>query len=264
MKRFPWILTVLTAAALMALLCLGVWQVQRLKWKEGLIDAAEAAAARPPAPLADVMADVAAGGDVEFRKAIIVCPGLATAPYVELQTIHDGEAGVRLISACRPPEGDEILLVDRGFVAEAVSARPRVLASTLPTVFVGELRRTPAPPAMAPAPANGRFYARDNAAMAQGLGVTGAVSPLTVFATTQIDPDWAALRPSAPPAAFSNNHLGYALTWFGLAIVLMGFYAALLRRRLRPQAASHRVRDDRESPQAVSRRARDDRERTDS
>ena len=38
--------------------------------------------------------------------------------------------------------------------------------------------------------------------------------------------------PSAPPAAFSNNHLGYALTWFGLALALVGFYIVLLRRKL--------------------------------
>ncbi|HAJ02034.1 MAG TPA: Surfeit locus 1 family protein, partial [Brevundimonas sp.] len=45
-------------------------------------------------------------------------------------------------------------------------------------------------------------------------------------------PGWEALQPSAPPAAFSNNHLGYALTWFGLALALAGFYIALLRRKL--------------------------------
>ena len=38
--------------------------------------------------------------------------------------------------------------------------------------------------------------------------------------------------PSAPPAAFTNNHLGYALTWFGLAVALIAFYGALLRRRM--------------------------------
>ena len=98
MKRFPWILTVLTAVAIVLLVGLGVWQVERLKWKEGLIAAADAAAAKPPAPLDQVLAE----GDLEFRKALIVCPGLASAPFVELQSIHDGEAGVRLISACRP------------------------------------------------------------------------------------------------------------------------------------------------------------------
>ena len=35
MKRFPWILTVLTVLGLILLIGLGVWQVERLKWKEG-------------------------------------------------------------------------------------------------------------------------------------------------------------------------------------------------------------------------------------
>lgn len=259
MKRFPWVLTAFVVPALALLIGLGVWQVRRLHWKEGLIAAADAAAARPPAPLDQVLGD----GPLEFRKAIIVCPGLATAPYVELQSIHDGEAGVRLISACRPAGRDFVLLVDRGFVSDAVSARPRVLASTLPLVLVGEFRETPRPGALSPPSSNGRFYARDNASMARALDVAGPVRPETVFATTPVNPEFAALRPSAPPAAFSNNHFGYALTWFGLAIALVGFYAALLRRRFVPQAAALRARGDRAPPQAAERRARGDRERKD-
>ena len=45
--RFPWGLTIVCALAF-ALLCgLGVWQVRRMQWKNGLIDQAEAAAALP-------------------------------------------------------------------------------------------------------------------------------------------------------------------------------------------------------------------------
>lgn len=227
MKRFPWILTGLTAVAIVLLIGLGVWQVERLKWKEGLIAAADAAAAMPPAPLEQVLAE----GDLEFRKALIVCPGLASAPYVELQSIHDGQAGVRLISACRPVGQDFTLLIDRGFVGDEVSARPHVIETTLPLVMVGEFRTFDKPGAMSPAPRDGRFYARDTQAMARALNVTGPVRPEVVFAITAVNPEFAALRPSAPPAAFSNNHFGYALTWFGLAIALAGFYVALLRRR---------------------------------
>ena len=48
MKRFPWILTVLTVLGLILLIGLGVWQVERLKWKEGLIAAADVRINRAP------------------------------------------------------------------------------------------------------------------------------------------------------------------------------------------------------------------------
>ena len=233
MRRFPWILTLLTVAALVLLIGLGVWQVERLKWKEGLIAASEAAAAKPPAPLDQVLGPNQDERDLEFRKALIVCPGLASAPYVELQSIHEGEAGVRLISACKPAGAAFSLLIDRGFIADGVSARPRVIETSLPLVLIGEFRRFDPPSRLTPAPANGRFYGRDTAAMAEALKVQGPVRPEAVFAISPTNPELAALRPSAPPAAFSNNHFGYALTWFGLAIALAGFYVALLRRRLK-------------------------------
>ena len=97
-RGFPWILTVLSAALLAVLIGLGVWQVQRMAWKHGLIDQAEAAVAMAPVPASEVLTQP--GG--EFRRVILDCPGLNAAPYVELQSIHDGDAGVRLISPCRP------------------------------------------------------------------------------------------------------------------------------------------------------------------
>ncbi|MFN3353524.1 MAG: SURF1 family protein [Brevundimonas sp.] len=229
MRRFPWILTVLTFAALALLIALGTWQVRRLAWKEGLIAAAEAAAGAPPAPLTQVLA----GPAPEFRRVTADCPGLASAPYVELQSIDEGRAGSRLVSLCvfdpsRPP-----ILVDRGFVADTISARPPVQVSATPVRVEGVLREPGRPSALTPAPVEGRFYGRDAEAMARALGHEGPVQSLTLFATGSTNPDWAALEPSAPPAAFSNNHLGYAITWFGLAVVLAGFYIALLRRRLK-------------------------------
>ncbi|GAA0649748.1 SURF1 family protein [Brevundimonas lenta] len=236
--RFPWGLTIVSALALALLISLGVWQVQRLHWKTGLIAEAEAAAAHPPVALAALRAE---RGVPEFRKVALVCPGLATAPFVELQSIHDGQAGVRLISACRPAGSGETLLLDRGFVADIISARPPAAASEAPVRIVAEVRQTPAAGPMAAAPNGSHFYARDNNAMAKVLGVAGSVAPETFFAVTSSNPEWQALTPSAPPAAFSNNHLGYALTWFGLALALAGFYIALLRRKLslkQPRSAS--------------------------
>jgi surfeit locus 1 family protein len=234
-SRFPWGLTIVCALAVVLLCGLGTWQVQRMQWKNGLIAQAEAAAALPPAPLASVMAL----HDPAFRKVAVDCPGLATAAWVELQTIHDGEPGVRLISACRPEGFPAVFLVDRGFVPETVSARPPVSPSTAPLRLTAEVRETPPPGAMALPVDHGRFFARDMAGMARALGVADP-DPNTLFALTSTNPDWAALQPSAPPAAFSNNHLGYALTWFGLALAVIGFYIALLRRPAlkQPRSAS--------------------------
>lgn len=224
--RFPWGLTIVCAVAF-ALLCgLGAWQVQRMQWKNGLIADAEAAEAMPAS---DILVAIRHG---EFARVAMECPGLATAPYVELQTIHDGESGVRLISACRPADFDFAILVDRGFVSETISTRPPVTASAVPVRVEGQLRQPASPGPMALPPEGRRFFARDHMAMAEALGVKPDVMALMVYATTSSNPEWLALKPSAPPAAFTNNHLGYALTWFGLALALAGFYIVLLRRKL--------------------------------
>ena len=234
--RFPWALTIASVLVFAVLITLGVWQVQRLQWKQGLIDRAERAATAPPGSPAAVL-----GADApEFGKVALICPGLAAAPFVELQTIHEGQAGVRLISACRHPGYDQTLLVDRGFVADEISARPPVAVSEEPVQLVVQVRATPAPGQMALAAEGRRFYARDNVAMARALGVDGPVSPWTLFALTSSNPEWLALKPSAPPAAFSNHHLGYAITWFGLALALVGVYVALLRRKLTPPPGEER------------------------
>ena len=226
--RFPWGLTLVCAVAFAVLISLGVWQAQRMQWKDDLIAQAEAAARLPAT---DPGTAFRRG---EFARLVMDCPGLATAPWVELQTIHDGESGVRLVSACRPAGFGSAILVDRGFVSESVSARPPVATATAAVRIEGQLRQPSLPGLMALPPEGNRFFARDHGAMAEVLGVGRDVAPLMVYATTSSNSEWLALQPSAPPAAFSNNHLGYALTWFGLALALLGFYIALLRRKPDP------------------------------
>lgn len=242
--RFPIGLTLVAAVVLALLLTLGVWQSQRLQWKQDLIARSEAAGDLAPVTLTEALAETERGADPEFRRVVATCRGLAAAPFVELQTIDDGDAGVRLVSAC-PVEGHGVILIDRGFVPAETSERPAVRAEdSMPVVVAGVLRRTPAPGAMTPPPSGLHFYGRDAAAMAKALKVEGPVSPFTFYATTSTNPDWPALKSVAPPAAFSNNHLGYALTWFGLAAVLIVFYGVMLHRRLRrPDARPDTLKD---------------------
>lgn len=250
--RFPWGLTLACIPALILLLSLGVWQVQRLQWKEALIAESEAAAEAPPIDIRGF----AMGGPTEFGRLVLTCRGLDTAPYVELQTIHEGQPGVRLISLCNSETyrlGGEThshsFLIDRGFIPEGVSARPTQQVTEKAVIMTAQLRTPPPASGMIPPPEGRRFYARDTPAMsgilardyeqADALRSLGRLETRYIlYAATSSNPEWPALQPSAPPAAFSNNHLGYAMTWFGLALALVGFYIALLRRKPRAPTPS--------------------------
>jgi surfeit locus 1 family protein len=235
-RRFPVGLTVAVAIALAVLCALGTWQLQRRVWKEHLLARVAAAKAAPARPLADVLAAAARGEDVEFTRVRADCPGLAAAPYAELYALTDGRTGWRLMSVCRRT-GGPAMLVDRGFVAEAVSARPAVdAASTAPATVVGVLRRpdraNPFTPEHRP---GGRWFARELPAMGRELGAP-RVSSYFLAAETSSNPDWPALEPRPLPTDIPNRHLEYALTWFGLALALLGVYVAAVVRRPRPDA----------------------------
>src|SRR4051812_4000777 len=97
---FPIGLTLATVIALAMLIALGVWQLQRLKWKEALLAHVAALQSAQPQPLGPVLDRLAAGEDVDLTRVRVTCPGLGAAPMLELYGIKGGQAGSRLISAC--------------------------------------------------------------------------------------------------------------------------------------------------------------------
>jgi surfeit locus 1 family protein len=232
-RRFPVGLTVAVAIAFAILVGLGTWQVQRLRWKEGLLARVAALQAAPARPAEGVLIAVAAGINADFTRVSLTCPGLAKAPFVELYFLHEGQAGVRLISACRiegnPRYGS--ILVDRGFVADTVSARPPVdPADTTPAEVTGVLRMPEHGNLFSPPNTARAWYTRDAAGMAAALQAPRP-APLFLMAESRTNPEWDALRPIAVPVDIPNNHFSYALTWYGLAAALLGVYAAMLFRR---------------------------------
>jgi len=142
----------------------------------------------------------------------------------------------RLISACPLESGPYgSVLVDRGFVAETISYRPPVQADdTRPRRVRGVLRRPPTGLDIGtrddPEPA--RLYTRRVETIAEALGANDP-APWFLMAETSTNAEWQGLRPMALPADIPNRHLEYALTWFGLAVVLLGVYAAMLRGRFK-------------------------------
>jgi surfeit locus 1 family protein len=233
-RRFPIGLTIAVGISLLILLGLGSWQLQRLAWKNAVLSRVAALQAAPAQSGPAALERMAAGADLDFTRVRLQCPGLASAPYLELFSVREGAAGSRLISACRISGARyRSVLVDRGFVADATSARPPIDVSDLrPVEIVGVLRQPEAGNPFSPTndPAANRWYVRDIAAMAAQLKAD-APAPLTLMAETSSNPEWAALEPAPLPADIPNRHLEYALTWFGLAAALVGVYAAMLWRK---------------------------------
>ena len=244
LRRFPWGLTVTVLIALAILVALGVWQLQRLEWKEGVLARRAAVEGAPARPLAEVLTASADPAALDMTRVTVTCPGIAKAPFEALYSLANGAVVTRLISACRMDQGPyENILVDRGRVAETISARPLVdPLDTTPLTLTGVLRQPPEQNAIArlvtPAPAPPKagehhlWMTYDLQGIGKALGV-GPVAPVFIAAETSSNPEWKALTPGLSAEEIPNNHLQYAFTWLSLAGVLLSIYAAMLRKRLK-------------------------------
>jgi surfeit locus 1 family protein len=216
------------------LIGLGVWQLYRLKWKEALL-AHVAQLEMSKAQALDYPLDaLARGKDVEFTRVSVVCAGLANAPYLEVYDLRDGQAGVRLVSAC-PVENHSYksILVDRGFVPDTVPARPVVDAGDRTPIEVeGVLRKPERGNFVTPKNRPGHWFTHEVALMARTLGAA-APAPVILYAESRTNPGIAALKPAPLPPEIPNRHFEYALTWFALAGALAGVYGAMLLRRIK-------------------------------
>ena len=63
------------------------------------------------------------------------------------------------------------------------------------------------------------------------LKAVAPAAPVFLMAETSTNPEWQALVPAPVAKDIPNNHLGYAVTWYGLAAALAGVYAAVLLKR---------------------------------
>ena len=233
-ERFPIVLTLATLAAFCLLIGLGVWQVQRLKWKTDLLHRIAALQSAPAQPLPAVLARLKAGGDVDYTRVQTLCPDVETRRALQLFSVYQGLAGYRLITAC-PLGSNEAygsILVDRGFVGLPgdQTAHP-IPGQPISAPVVGVLRDSGGRNFVTPPnhPGENQWYWRDLPAMAQALR---AQRPAPMFLMLESpSPAGGEPRPAPVPVDIPNNHLGYAITWFGLAAALAGVYLAVLLRR---------------------------------
>jgi surfeit locus 1 family protein len=213
-------LVVLAAVAAAMLAGLGVWQLQRLSWKETLIAERTARLKMPPAPVAEVISRAKAGGDVDHLPVRL--SGRFAPVTLRYFSTRGGPPAWELVSPFTT-SGGETVLVSRGLLPDGSALVPPPEG----TVALDALaRRHEDRGVFTPqnAPEKNQWYWWDIQAMARAAGLPeGAAPALTV---DQLWPPPPGLQPLTPALNLSNRHLGYALTWFGLAATLIAVTAA--------------------------------------
>ncbi|MGI8840179.1 MAG: SURF1 family protein [Caulobacteraceae bacterium] len=240
-RAFPIGLTIAAAVGLAVLIGLGVWQLHRLKWKEGLLAKVAALRGAAPRPLGPVLAGVAKGEAMEFIRVSVGCaPAAAPSPMVFRYALHDGQVGWRAMAWCRLAGGPyDAILLDRGLAARFAGAMaPAPARFPEPKAVTGVLRAVAGPSPLDPAAPenqNGLTVLRvaDTHALAVVARRSGLARPAPYILAVETEtPPPVGIAPAALPEDIPNNHFVYALTWFALAGILAWFYIALVWRRL--------------------------------
>jgi surfeit locus 1 family protein len=236
-KRFPVGLTLVAAFALAVLIGLGAWQLQRLAWKEHLLARIAALQTARPRPIGDALTAAARGEDMAFTRVAATClPPTSPAPAVYRYALRDGRVGWRLMSSCvltgAPWPG---VVLDRGLVTRFAGQMEPAAATFPATVQVIGVLRAPgrhsfldAPPSRTP---DGALVLQAVDPAALRLVAGGVTAPLYLAVESET-PAPAGITPAALPQDVPNNHFVYALTWFGLAGVLVWMWAAYVIRRV--------------------------------
>jgi surfeit locus 1 family protein len=224
-----------TLVGVAILIALGLWQLQRLDWKEALIAAAESRAHSAPVP-APPPAEWATlkPADYEYRR--VEAQGvydyadqkLLFSSLSEPRGRYSG-VGYYVLTPLRLPGGGAII-VNRGFVPDDLKAKaedgPRGEVKV-----TGLMRATEARNWFTPAdePQRGVFFARDVEALASSMKL-GPHAPFVIDAEAGPDP---LPQGGETRLSFVNNHLSYAFTWFGLAAALAGVFGTYAYGRLK-------------------------------
>ncbi|HWX82474.1 MAG TPA: SURF1 family protein [Xanthobacteraceae bacterium] len=226
--------------AFIVLIGLGTWQVERKAWKEALIASLTERLAAPPqalpAPATWPKLDPA---DDEYRRvkftalfdnaaeALVYGAASAFRPDVS-------GPGYWVFTPARLSDGG-IVMVNRGFVPEGRKDPKSRAAGEIsgPVAITGALRWpdtrhwfTPADDA-----AHNLWFNRDPQAIAAAKGL-GAVAPFFVEMEAPAPPGGLP-SPGKIVVNLPNNHLQYAITWYGLAAALVGVFVIFARSSFR-------------------------------
>ena len=222
------------------ILCgLGVWQLDRKVWKEDLIARLNARLSRAPQDLPPRASwpQLHQDGE-EFRRVVF------PAEFLDGEEALVYTAGSPLRPDVKGPgywvfapvrlAGGSIVLVNRGFVppdhkdpAERSEGTPHGIVDVVGVMRWPEARGTFTP---ADDPKKNIWFLRDSKSIAD-IKKWATAAPFYIDQEEPV-PAGGWPKPGKLEVQLPDNHLQYAITWFGLALALAGVYVVWLVRRL--------------------------------
>jgi surfeit locus 1 family protein len=207
MRRIPILATLVVLLALGAMIGLGIWQIHRAQWKEGLLASYQAAEGLP---VLHTMPDSAAVERNAFRRADILCT-ISTGVTQIGGASRAGESGFRNIFGCRLADG-RMMMADIGW--SGVMAKPALPGVGQRAAGVGRL-------------------IPDDVLARRVIGEGDRIMPVLVV----FEQGSSGLQASVPPsiADIPNNHRSYAVQWFLFAAVAAIIFVLAVLRRPQPK-----------------------------
>jgi len=228
--------TIFSIPAFLIMVGLGVWQLQRMEWKADLIARLQSRMTMPPLDAQGVAADPKAA---EYRKVRL------TGSFLHDQELHllarslNRNVGLQVVTPLKLESG-EVVLFNRGWVPERLKDPARraagQVAGTVTVEGVVRLSEADVKSWFVPdnKPERNVWLTMDVATMRRTAGLAEAPA-------LKAD-QWFVAADAAPnPGGFPiggqtrvnlpNDHLQYSITWFLLALTLVGVYVAFHWRR---------------------------------
>ncbi len=224
--------TLFTVPVLAVLIALGIWQLQRLEWKDALIAERQARSGAPPVSLPAGIDDPEELAFVRVRVRGAFAHG--DEMYLVARPLG-GRPGLHVVTSLVLEDG-RALLVDRGWVPEARNDPATRTEGQLPGIVELEgLLRTGGwkgytwlrPENL---PAENVWFWVDPTAMAESAGLARPVADVYLDAGPAENPGGLPVG-GRTPIELPNDHLGYAVTWFLLALALAVIYVVYHLKR---------------------------------
>jgi cytochrome oxidase assembly protein ShyY1 len=240
---------IFTLVMLALFVSLGVWQLQRRTEKHALIAAlTERLAAAPgPLPPASQWSALTPARD-EFRRVRFAA---AYEPLPDAMVYSSGSAvredisgpGTWAFMPARLP-GGETVVINAGFAQNTMQDRSQQdravarLITNQPVTLTGYIRFPERAGMLTPAenPAKRLWFTRDHLAMARALG-WGEVAPFYIDLEQPV-PASGIPKPGPLAVHLKDDHMQYAITWFGLAGAVVIAFAVWWRAQRRASAFS--------------------------